>query len=687
MSDSSDSGSTGAPGTPAAGDGTDLGADAAREIVCQMLNGVAYCRMLYRDGEPCDWVYLYTNPAFHRQTGLGETDGKRVSAVIPGIRDNDPQLFDVYGRVARGGRPEQFETFLESLQQWFSVRVFSPKPEHFVAVFDVITERTQRELDLLAAQQSLRQEQALLRGIIDSIADLIFIKDKNGVYLDCNKASEDFVGLSHDEQKGRSDFDYFDTRTAEVIRSRDQEVIDGGISVRTEEWATYPDRRRVLLETIKTPLFGPDGQVEGLVGISRDITERKSAEVELDRHRHHLETLVEERTTALSIAKDAAEAANRAKSSFLANMSHEIRTPMNGILGMAYLLRRGGVTPQQADRLDKIDVSARHLMAILNDILDLSKIEAGKLRCEQADFTVAELLREITAMVGDSVKAKGLALHVDLAGLPQALRGDLTRLSQALMNFLGNAVKFTERGSITLTGRLIEEDDAGCLLRFEVADTGIGIAEDARRSLFVPFHQVDQSFTRAYGGTGLGLAIARRLAALMGGEVGVESTPGEGSTFWLTARFGRAAASASMPDREPVEAAEVRLRRDHGGARILLAEDEPLNQEVALELLRAAGLAPDLAVDGGEAVRMAAAADYALILMDLQMPVMNGLDATRAIRALPRHGATPIVAKTANVFDDDRRACLAAGMDDFIAKPLEAAQLYATLLKWLGRRP
>jgi signal transduction histidine kinase len=265
----------------------------------------------------------------------------------------------------------------------------------------------------------------------------------------------------------------------------------------------------------------------------------RAANDELDAHRNHLEAEVLQRTAALSIAMGAAEASNRAKSAFLANMSHELRTPMNGVLGMIYLVRRDGVTPQQAERLDKIEASGRHLMDIINRILDLAKIEVGTVALDNRDFTLDELLQRATDVMGCSIKSKGLTLRIDTTGVPPALNGDLSRLSQALGNYLDNAVKFTERGSVTLTGKLISETSNDWLVRFAVSDTGIGIPEEAQCELFKPFQQVDESFTRTYGGTGLGLAITKRIAELMGGEVGVESTPGQGSTFWLTAHLGK----------------------------------------------------------------------------------------------------------------------------------------------------
>ncbi len=530
-------------------------------------------------------------------------------------------------------------------------------------------------------------ERTRLLKIIDETPDFVATSDMQTHLKFLNVAGARLVGLP--DGVDVSDLEIRDMHPEWAARR----VLDEGIpavleagSWRGETALLHRDGHQTPVSQVLMIHRDESGNPEFLSTIMRDITAPKAAEAELEQHRSHLEELVISRTMELAQSRDAAQAANRAKSAFLANMSHEIRTPMNGILGMAYLLRRGGVTPKQADRLDKIDASAHHLLAVINAILDLSKIEAGKVAGQQADFTLSGLLQEVAAVVESGIKAKGLALHVDMVGVPQVLHGDITRLSQALVNYLGNAVKFTERGSITLTGRLIDETDADCLLRFEVTDTGIGIPEDACRSLFVPFHQVDESFTRAFGGTGLGLAITKRIAALMDGEVGVTSTVGQGSTFWLTARLGKGVAGAITPDANPVEAADVRLRRDHRGARILLAEDDPINQEVALELLRQAGLAPDLATDGREAVRLAERNDYALILMDVQMPVMNGLEAARAIRSLPGRAATPIIAKTASVFDDDRRACLDAGMNDFLAKPLQPDKVFATLLKWLDRR-
>ena len=383
--------------------------------------------------------------------------------------------------------------------------------------------------------------------------------------------------------------------------------------------------------------------------------------------------------------RDLAEVSNRAKSEFLANMSHEIRTPLNAIVGLNYLLRRDGVTPEQAARLDKIDGASKHLLSLISDILDLSKIEAGRAELETSNFHLSAVLDAVGSIIADSARAKGLTVETDVDAVPMWLRGDPTRLRQALLNFAGNAVKFTQQGSILLRATLLEDRGSEVLVRFSVKDTGIGIAPEHLPRLFQAFEQADASITRKFGGTGLGLAITQRLTELMGGECGVESQPGVGSTFWFTALLQRGHGVLPAADPEGEAPAEALLKQRHHGVRVLVAEDNEVNQEVILAMLHGAGLRASVACNGQEAVEMAQAGGYGLALMDMQMPVMGGLDATRAIRLLPGWAERPILALTANAFDEDRQACKAAGMNDFIVKPLDVKALYETVLRWLDK--
>ncbi len=540
------------------------------------------------------------------------------------------------------------------------------------------------------AQQAISEEASRRRTLFEMDRDGIVVINDDCSVFEANPQFAALLGYTPQEMSTLHVWDWESHFTPEQLHEMIVSVRPQGESFETvhrrRDGSTYPAE-------IKSSRVHWGGKTY-VMCLVRDITERKQLDEELQQHRHHLEELVDKRTLELAAARDEAESANRAKSAFLANMSHEIRTPMNAIIGLSHLLNRDITEPRQLDRIQKIGTAAQHLLRIINDILDLSKIEADKISLEAIDFSLPLPLEKAANLLRESAGRKDLALHLEIDPmLPPRLRGDPVRIEQIVVNFLSNAIKFSTHGNITLRARQIESGPGRELIRLEVQDEGIGLNPEQQEAVFQAFEQADNSTTRKYGGTGLGLAISKRLTELMGGEIGVTSQPGQGSTFWVTLRLGHAQGDAepdstTANDGEAASPAQVgtlcqQLRQTHTGHRILLVEDNLLNQEIACELLGDTGLTVVLANNGQEAVEQVRAGDFGLVLMDLNMPVMGGLEACTAIRALPGRQALPILAMTANAFNEDRQRCLEAGMNDHVAKPVNPAVLYQALLRWL----
>jgi two-component system sensor histidine kinase/response regulator len=578
---------------------------------------------------------------------------------------------------------------------WLSVNVEPLRDEHGPGSMVVasLTDISYRK----RSEDALRQGEQRLQEIIQMMPIGLFIKDKDSRMLLMNRACEQQFGYRFDEL---NDGDYTPFHAPEEVaafRARDLEAFAGRSLIDYEETVWNPALGQARqLRTFRKPVYDAQGAPAYLIGMAIDISDSKATERALRELNEHLEERVAQRTAQLEEARQQAEEASAAKGQFLAKMSHEIRTPMNGVIGMAYLALKTELEPRQRDYLEKIRFAGEHLLRIIDDILDISKIEAGKLEIDEVDFALEHVIQTLTTVVAPKAASRGLRLSFEIdPALPPVLRGDPLRLGQILINYVNNAIKFSEQGSIEVSVRRLLADANACLLRFDVRDHGIGLSEAEQGRLFQAFQQADTAITREYGGTGLGLAICKQLAQLMGGEVGVHSAPGAGATFWFTARLGVSprglpevinevnAAAAALLDSTRSSAAMQALK----DARILLVEDNTFNQQIALEMLEEAGSSVCLANNGAEALDLLHQADFDCVLMDVQMPLMDGLEATRRIRADPALAATRVLAMTATATKDDRERCLQAGMDDFIAKPIQPALMYQKIASWLPERP
>ncbi|WP_154668033.1 PAS domain S-box protein [Pseudoduganella violaceinigra] len=616
-------------------------------------------------------------------------DGRRFSApehpVAQALAAGQPVRDVVMGvaPAAAGGEP-----------CWLSVNVEPLRDEHGPGSMVVasLTDISYRK----RSEDALRQGEQRLQEIIQMMPIGLFIKDKDSHMILMNRASEQQFGYTFDELNNGDYAPFHAPEDVAAFRAKDLEAFAGRSLIDYEEtiWNPVLNAQRQL-RTFKKPVYDAHGAPAYLIGMAIDISDSKANERALRELNEHLEERVAQRTVQLEEARQQAEEASAAKGQFLAKMSHEIRTPMNGVIGMAYLALKTDLAPRQRDYLEKIRFAGEHLLRIIDDILDISKIEAGKLEIEDVDFSLDHVIQTLTTVVAPKAASRGLRLAFELdPALPPVLRGDPLRLGQVLINYVNNAIKFSEQGSIEVSVRQLLADDIACLLRFEVRDHGIGLSEAEQGKLFQAFQQADTAITREYGGTGLGLAICKQLAQLMGGEVGVHSAPGQGATFWFTARLGVSprgvpdvinevnAAAAALLDSARSTAAMQALK----DARILLVEDNTFNQQIALEMLEEAGSSVCLANNGAEALDLLHQADFDCVLMDVQMPLMDGLEATRRIRADPALATTRVLAMTATATKDDRERCLQAGMDDFIAKPIQPALMYQKIASWLPER-
>lgn len=544
------------------------------------------------------------------------------------------------------------------------------------ALKSLLDELKQREhiLESTVSERTteLRKVNVMFRQVIDTIPMRVFWKDRDLNYLGCNVNFAHDAGLDNPEQIiGKSDFEMGWKNQAEQYRADDRHIIESGISkLGYEEPQTTPEGNTIWLQTSKMPLSNSSGEIIGVLGMYEDITARKEVEIELNE------------------ARIDAQRANKAKSEFLANMSHEIRTPMNGVIGMTYLALQTELNETQRNYIMMAHESAHNLLAIINDILDFSKIESGKIELELTNFQLANVLSQINALLELRASERSIKLEYTIdEKIPDYLYGDPLRLEQVLVNLVANAIKFSnDNSSIEIDISVLDLKGSHITLQVAITDHGIGISDEQQKNLFTAFSQADVSTTRKFGGTGLGLTISKRLVNLMGGEIGVNSAEGIGSTFYFTLPLTLVdQQNLSNQSTSPEKDAEQVYFEKLKGKKVLLVDDNEINRELAQALLEMADMQIITASNGQEALDAVISDDLDLVLMDCQMPIMDGYDATRHIRDLGKAGQLPIIAMTANAMKGDREKALAAGMDDYLSKPLEPELMFEVMANWLDK--
>ena len=633
-----------------------------RSLFHNMLNGIAYCQMVYdQAGRPEDFRYLKVNETFTTLTGLKEVEGRLVTELIPGIWKSDPQLLQTYGRVAKSGQPERFEVFIEALADWYSVSVYCPQAGYFVAVFDVVTERKRTEKELRRNEEIMQEMSAMAHigawEFDPKTLRVSWTEETSRIHETDPQAPVDVARA----------LDFYQADSRPIIERALQEILATGKGYDLELQIITANGNRKWVRTIGRATLQA-GQVVEVHGALQDITNRKAAE-------------------QMELAKEAAENANQAKTDFLANMSHEIRTPMNAILGYANLLRRDATLPVEVRRkLETINRSGEHLLALINNILELSKIESGRLTVRAIAFDLFNLLDDLEQLYRSRAESKQISLFFRRSpGLVRHVWADQEKLHQMLANLLDNAIKFTDVGWVELRTAMIgPAADGQFRLVLEVRDTGPGISAEELPKLFKKFEQTSTG-KAAHVGTGLGLAISRQCARLLGGDLSVASEAGKGCTFRLEipvnplAGVALPAGQSDWPGLpRPAEMA---------ACRVLVVDDIADNREVLVQLLQSAGFEVRAVTGGRDAFELCAEWEPRLILMDTRMPEMNGYEAIRQIRSGPAGARVKIISVSAAAFEEDQVAALAAGADEFVAKPFRDLELLEKIRILLGGQP